>query len=53
VVRGAEEFTDENFKKNFLEAYPGDALDRLWFYPAEGSEYTGIEQEYADKIMAS
>ncbi|MEX2199844.1 MAG: extracellular solute-binding protein [Dongiaceae bacterium] len=53
VVRGAEEFTDDNFKRNFQEAYPGDALDRLWFYPAEGSEYTGIEQEYADKIMAS
>jgi spermidine/putrescine transport system substrate-binding protein len=53
VVRGAEEFTDDNFKKNFQEAYPGDALDRLWFYPQEGSEYTAIEQEYADKVMAA
>ncbi len=53
VVRGAEEFTNDQFKKNFQEAYPGDALERLWFYPPEGSQYTAIEQEYADQIMAA
>lgn len=53
VVKGAEAFTKDTFKKNFQEAYPGDALHRLWFYPPEGSQYTAIEQEYAEKIMAS
>lgn len=53
VVKGAEEFTNEQFKQNFQQAYPGDAVDKLWFYPPEGSEYTAIEEEYAEQIRAA
>ena len=53
VVTGADGFTSATFKKNFQEAYPGDALKNLWHWPAEPSWYAEIRSQYVDKFKAA
>ena len=53
TAKGADEFLTENSKKNFQEAYPGDALDRLWPWPPTPSWYAEIRNEYVDKFVAA
>jgi spermidine/putrescine transport system substrate-binding protein len=53
VVTGADALTSEVFKKNFQEAYPGDALKNLWPWPAEPTWYAEIRSQYADKFKAA
>ena len=53
VVTGAENFLSEVFKKNFQEAFPGDALKNLWPWPPEASWYAEIRSQYADKFKAA
>jgi spermidine/putrescine transport system substrate-binding protein len=53
VVTGADAKTSDVFKKNFQEAYPGDALKNLWHWPAEPSWYAEIRSQYVDKFKAA
>jgi spermidine/putrescine transport system substrate-binding protein len=53
VVTGADALTSDAFKKNFQEAYPGDALDRVWPWPAEPSWYAEIRSQYVDQFTAA
>ncbi|MGE3831859.1 MAG: substrate-binding domain-containing protein [Parvibaculaceae bacterium] len=53
VVTGADGFTSEVFKKNFQEAFPGDALKNLWPWPPEPTWYAEIRSQYADKFKAA
>lgn len=53
VVKGADGFTSDVFKKNFQEAFPGDALDNLWAWPPEPAWYAEIRSQYADKFKAA
>ena len=53
VITGADAFTSDVFKKNFQEAYPGDALKNLWPWPAEPSWYAEIRSQYTDKFKAA
>jgi spermidine/putrescine transport system substrate-binding protein len=53
AVTGADGFTSDVFKKNFQEAYPGDALKNLWPWPAEPTWYAEIRSQYADKFKAA
>lgn len=53
VVTGADALTSAAFKKNFQEAYPGDALDRVWPWPAEPSWYAEIRSQYVDQFTAA
>jgi spermidine/putrescine transport system substrate-binding protein len=53
VVTGADALTSEAFKKNFQEAYPGDALDRVWPWPAEPAWYAEIRSQYVDQFVAA
>lgn len=50
---GGDQFVTDEAKKNFLEAYPEDALERLWWWPAEPSWYAGIRAQYRDKFVAA
>ena len=50
---GADALTSETFKKNFQEAYPGDALKNLWSWPAEPSWFAEIRSQYVDKFKAA
>jgi spermidine/putrescine transport system substrate-binding protein len=53
VVSGADALTTDAFKKNFQEAYPGDALGKLWHRPPEPSWFGELRNQYADKFKAA
>jgi spermidine/putrescine transport system substrate-binding protein len=53
VVTGADAFTTETYKKNFNDAYPGDALDHVWPWPAEPGWYAEIRSQYVDQFTAA
>jgi spermidine/putrescine transport system substrate-binding protein len=53
VAVGAENHLSPESKKAFTEAYPGDALDRLWWWPPSEPWYTAIRDEYRDKFVAA
>jgi spermidine/putrescine transport system substrate-binding protein len=53
VVTGADALLSDVAKKNFAEAFPGDALKKLWHWPAEPSWYAEIRSQYADKFKAA
>jgi spermidine/putrescine transport system substrate-binding protein len=53
VVKGAADYLDAATKKNFAEAYPGDALDNLWWYVSEPAWFVPARTEYRDKFQAA
>jgi spermidine/putrescine transport system substrate-binding protein len=53
VVTGADTLLSAAAKKNFQEAYPGDALKNLWQRPPEPSWYAELRTQYADKFKAA
>ena len=53
VVKGAADLLDDATKKGFAEAYPGDALDNLWWYVAEEPWFVPARTEYRDKFQAA
>ena len=53
VVKGADAHLSEAAKKNFQEAYPGDALKNLWHRPPEPSWFAELRTQYADKYKSA
>jgi spermidine/putrescine transport system substrate-binding protein len=53
VVTGGAELTSDTYKKNFQEAYPGDALKNVWPWPAEPGWYAEIRSQYVDQFKAA
>ncbi|MBL8792044.1 MAG: extracellular solute-binding protein [Rhizobiales bacterium] len=53
VIEGADALTSEAFKKNFQDAYPGDALKNLWPWPAEPSWFAELRSQYEAKFKAA
>jgi spermidine/putrescine transport system substrate-binding protein len=53
VVVGADAFLSDTFKKNFAEAYPEDALQRLWHRIPEQSWFGELRTQYADKFKSA
>jgi len=53
VVVGADKFLSDTFKKNFGEAYPEDALQRLWHRIPEQSWFGELRTQYADKYKSA
>ena len=53
IVTGADAKTSDSFRKNFQEAYPGDALKNLWQRPPEPSWFAELRTQYADKLKAA
>ena len=53
VVTSAEALTSDTFKKSFHEAYPGDALKKLWHRPPEPAWFGEIRTQYADKFKSA
>ncbi len=51
--KGAIELTSEQQKKFFKMAYPGDALSKLWWYPAQPSWFVTKRTEYAKKLQSA
>ncbi len=53
VSVGAEKYLKPQAKKNFAEAYPEDALERMWWWPPEAPWYAEIRAGYRDKFVAA
>jgi spermidine/putrescine transport system substrate-binding protein len=53
VAKGADAFLSPAAKKNFVEAYPDDALSRLWQRPLEPSWFADLRTQYAEKFKAA
>ena len=53
VVKGAADLLDDATKKGFAEAYPGDALENLWWYVSEEPWFVPTRTEYRDKFQAA
>jgi spermidine/putrescine transport system substrate-binding protein len=53
VVKGASNFLDDASKRAFMEAYPGDALEKLWWYPTEPLWFSAIRTQYRDRLQAA
>jgi spermidine/putrescine transport system substrate-binding protein len=53
VVKGAEKLLSAVAGKNFAEAYPEDALTRLWNRPPEPSWFADLRTQYAEKFKAA
>jgi spermidine/putrescine transport system substrate-binding protein len=51
AVLGADKHTGAAYKKNFAEAYPGDALANLNPWPSEPPWYADIRTEYRNKFV--
>lgn len=51
AVVGADAFAGAQYKKNFAEAYPGDALENLNPWPAEPQWYADVRTEYRNKFV--
>jgi spermidine/putrescine transport system substrate-binding protein len=53
VVKGADALLSDQAKKIFAEAYPGDALNKLWARPSEPSWFAEARTQYAEKFKAA
>jgi spermidine/putrescine transport system substrate-binding protein len=53
VITGADALLSDMAKKNFQEAFPGDALKNLWPWPAEPTGYAEIRSQYVDQVKAA
>jgi len=53
VVIGADALLSEAAKKNFAEAYPEDALQKLWHRIPEPSWFGELRTQYADKFKSA
>lgn len=52
-VIGADKFANEKYAKNFADAYPGDALQRLNPWPAEATWYADLRGQYVNKFLSA
>ena len=52
-VLGADKHANDNYKKNFSEAYPGDALSKLNPWPPQAPWYAKIRTEYVNKFKST
>jgi spermidine/putrescine transport system substrate-binding protein len=53
TIVGADGLLSDVAKKNFQDAFPGDALKNLWPWPPEPTWYGEIRSQYADKFKAA
>lgn len=53
AVAGAEAFMSEAARRSFVEAYPDDALQRLWFLPPEPPWHANLRVRYAEKLRSA
>lgn len=50
---GADALLSDQAKAFFAAAYPGDALDKLWWWPVQESWYVAKRNEYQDKFLSA
>jgi len=50
---GAEQLISDEAKAFFAAAYPGDALEKLWWWPIQESWYVAKRNEYQDRFLSA
>ncbi|MFV0294102.1 MAG: extracellular solute-binding protein [Paracoccus sp. (in: a-proteobacteria)] len=50
---GSAELLSDEAKAFFAAAYPGDALDKLWWWPIQESWYITKRNEYQDRFLSA
>jgi len=50
---GAAELLSADAQQFFADAYPGDALDKLWWWPIQENWYVAKRNEYQDKFLSA
>jgi spermidine/putrescine transport system substrate-binding protein len=50
---GADALLSDAAKAFFAAAYPGDALDRLWWWPIQEAWYVAIRNEAQDRFLSA
>lgn len=50
---GADAFLSEAAKASFAMAYPGDAIEKLWWWPMMPAFYSKLRGEYVEKLTNS
>lgn len=50
---GAEAHLSEANRNFFAAAYPGDALEKLWWWPVQENWFVAIRNEYQDKFLSA
>jgi spermidine/putrescine transport system substrate-binding protein len=53
TVSGAIDLVDTKVKEFYRRAYPGDALSKIWWWPAQPGWFVSLRSEYADKWRAA
>lgn len=52
-TNGAADLAGEEYAANFKAAYPGNAIENLWWYPPEPTWFIAIRNEFRDRLLAS
>lgn len=50
---GAEAHLSEASRTFFTGAYPGDALEKLWWWPVQENWFVALRNEYQDKFLSA
>ena len=50
---GSADLLSDQAKAFFAAAYPGDALDKLWWWPIQESWYVTKRNEYQDRFLSA
>jgi len=50
---GAADLLSDDAKAFFAAAYPGDALDKLWWWPIQENWYIAKRNEYQDRFLSA
>lgn len=53
TAKGAEAHLSEASKAFFAAAYPGDALDKLWWWPVQDTWFVDKRNAYQDKFLSA
>jgi spermidine/putrescine transport system substrate-binding protein len=53
TAKGAEALLTDVNKKFFADAYPGDALQKLWWWPIQDTWFVSKRNEYQDKFLSA
>lgn len=53
TAKGAEAYLSEFSKKFFAGAYPGNALENLWWWPVQENWFVARRNEYQDKFLSA
>jgi spermidine/putrescine transport system substrate-binding protein len=53
TAAGADALLSDEAKAFFAAAYPGDALDRLWWWPIQEAWYVAIRNEAQDRFLSA